>query len=278
MGKSASSSGLTVWIAPVDRWMCPSFKQLVHAGVRGTDHRVGLAGSAGMGRSGSPDCAAEVFHRALEQSNLSAAGTGFQGPSLRSSPLPRGSGACRGPPAIPSYRPTDQIVDHYRSQTVDIGGVQADGGLVQHIQHSGGTVAHRPGQLRSRWRSPVERVEAARSRVRYPSPSSISRRAAVRKESQLCSPPSRGRISSGREPGTPLHPGISQVGQGHFAEASSRPMPRSLGGPGLLHESRVPPQSGQMSCSEELLHPLHALFVLDFGEGIFHRIHCIVSR
>ena len=36
---------------------------------------------------------------------------------------------------------------HHAPQALDVGGVQADGGLVQHIEHAGGAVAHRAGQL-----------------------------------------------------------------------------------------------------------------------------------
>ena len=39
-----------------------------------------------------------------------------------------------------------QIV-HHGGQPVDVGGMQANGGLVQHIQHPGGAVADRAGQL-----------------------------------------------------------------------------------------------------------------------------------
>ena len=51
-----------------------------------------------------------------------------------------------------------------------------------------------------RWRSPVDRVEAALSRVRYPSPRSIRRFAAVSNDSQMLS--AIGLISAGSEQGT----------------------------------------------------------------------------
>ena len=38
-------------------------------------------------------------------------------------------------------------IAHHAGQSHDVGGMQADGRLVQHIEHSGGAVAHRPGQL-----------------------------------------------------------------------------------------------------------------------------------
>ena len=52
-----------------------------------------------------------------------------------------------------------------------------------------------------RCRSPVERLEAALSRVRYPSPRSSSRLAVSWKDSHML--PAMDLISSGRESGTP---------------------------------------------------------------------------
>ena len=93
-----------------------------------------------------------------------------------------------------------------------------------------------------RWRSPVDRVEEARSSARYPSPRSRRRFATVWKEAQmLCA---MGRISSGREEGTSsTHLVRSERG---ILQASSREMPCSFGAL-AASESREPPQSGQMS-------------------------------
>ena len=40
-----------------------------------------------------------------------------------------------------------QQVAHNAEQAVDVGGVQADGGLVQHVEHAGGAIAHGTRQL-----------------------------------------------------------------------------------------------------------------------------------
>ena len=91
--------------------------------------------------------------------------------------------------------------------------------------------------------SPVDRVEALRSRVRYESPRSFSLLAAPRKEAQILS--AIGRISSGREAGTPsTH---SESSERVISQALSREMPRSFGAL-AASESLVPPQSGQMLC------------------------------
>ena len=92
-----------------------------------------------------------------------------------------------------------------------------------------------------RWRSPVDRVEDALSRLRYPSPSSSSRRATVWKDWQMLS--AMGRISSGREPGTAFTHCTSW--ERDMAQAWSREMPRSLGARAASLR-RVPWQSGQV--------------------------------
>ena len=91
--------------------------------------------------------------------------------------------------------------------------------------------------------SPVESVEEARSRERYPSPRSFSRFATVPNDSHMLS--AMGRISSGRLPGTPsVHAESSLSVMRH---ASSSDMPRSLGAR-ARSDSRVPPQSGHGPC------------------------------
>ena len=79
-----------------------------------------------------------------------------------------------------------------------------------------------------------------------------------------------GRISSGREPRDTFHP-VSQVGQGHFAGFIQADAPE----PGCPGRFRKPGAAAVRAdvLPEELFHPLHALFVLDLGEGVFHRIH-----
>ena len=94
-----------------------------------------------------------------------------------------------------------------------------------------------------RCRSPVERVEAARSRLKYPRPRSSRRFAAGRKDSQMLS--AMNLISSGREAGTrPTH---SLISERVIRQASSREIPRSFGAL-AFSERRVPAQSGQVSC------------------------------
>ena len=85
-----------------------------------------------------------------------------------------------------------------------------------------------------------------------------------------------GRISSGRESGHTVHP-VSQRRTGSFCRLHPGQMPRSLG---ARAASRQPGAAAVRAdvLLEEFFHPLHALFVLDLGEGIFHRIDRVVSR
>ena len=93
-----------------------------------------------------------------------------------------------------------------------------------------------------RCRSPVERVEAARSSARYPSPSSISRAAVSVNEAQML--PAIARMGAGRESGTPRTQ--SSRSESVMAQAASSAIPRSSGARAAA-ERRVPPQSGQTS-------------------------------
>ena len=70
----------------------------------------------------------------------------------------------------------------------------------------------------------------------------MSRRATVWKDSQIRS--AMGRISAGRESGTPATQPTSASRD--ILQASSRPMPRSRG-PRAISDRRVPPQSGHTS-------------------------------
>ena len=93
-----------------------------------------------------------------------------------------------------------------------------------------------------RWRSPVDKVEPALSRLIYPRPSSISLRAVTRNDSQMLS--AIGRISGGIIPGTPRTQTASRSKV--IPHASSNEIPPSLGAR-ALSDKRVPWHSGQTS-------------------------------
>ena len=80
-----------------------------------------------------------------------------------------------------------------------------------------------------------------------------------------------GLISSGRDVRTPVSTQRARSESAHLADLDPA---KALGALGALacSDRRVPPQSGQGSCFQKFFHPLHALFVLDLGEGVFHGI------
>ena len=81
-----------------------------------------------------------------------------------------------------------------------------------------------------------------------------------------------GRISSGSQPGTPPTHSI-EFCQRHRADFVQRYAHASV--------SRLRAQTGAAALRadilpQELFHPLHALFIRDLGQGVFHGIHGIV--
>ena len=90
--------------------------------------------------------------------------------------------------------------------------------------------------------SPVDRVDAERSKDIYESPRSINLFATSKKESQMLFP--IGCISTGKEAGTALTHSITS--DNGFLHTSSREIPINFGAL-ALSERRVPMQSGQIS-------------------------------
>ena len=107
----------------------------------------------------------------------------------------------------------------------NVGRMQTDGRLIQHVQHARGAVSHGTGQLHplplSRWTgwTPLDPVTGNQ----VPDPEAASPPPA--KESQMLS--AMGRISSGSVCGTPAtHSTRSERGIWH---TSARPSPRTFG-------------------------------------------------
>ena len=99
----------------------------------------------------------------------------------------------------------------------------------------------------TRWRSPVESVALARSRLRYPSPSWARRSMGSAISEQMAS--AIGRSSAGTVPGTRGTQAASSSRVIAVASVSVRP---STTGPRAASESRVPPQSGHTSSRRNL--------------------------
>ena len=104
----------------------------------------------------------------------------------------------------------DQIV-HDAGQSHDVGRVQADGRLVQHVEHAGGAVAGPRGPAACadahRWRGWTRRGQGEVIQPQF-----IRRRAAVRKDSQMLS--AMGAHFRGQAGGHAGHP-LGQLGQRH---------------------------------------------------------------
>ena len=93
-----------------------------------------------------------------------------------------------------------------------------------------------------RWRSPVDKVAEARSRVKYPRPKSISRREADKKASAIFCAISR--ISAGIAAGTAATHAVKSTNVFWQTSAKFRPHTRGARAAALKRE---PPQSGQVS-------------------------------
>ena len=156
-----------------------------------------------------------------------------------------------------------QII-HDRDETVDIGGVQPDGRLVQDVQDSRGAVADRTCKLHPLPLSCGERGGCAVQ-------GKVSQ--AEIQQSPRCDHEG---FTDGLRHGTHLlrkidrdirHP-FHEIGKGHGAHFIQ----------GLPHQPRGPRRFGQPRSPafrthihfQELLNPLHALLILHLGQGILH--------
>ena len=123
--------------------------------------------------------------------------------------------------------PVRQQVPHHTDEACQVGGVKADGWLVQHIEHPCGAVPHRPGQLHplpfpggEGGGGPVQR-QVAQAQVQQPPGRSEERFAdALRHGAHFLR-------KGGRNP---LHP-VPEGSEGHFAYFRQREVPEA-GRPG----------------------------------------------
>ena len=158
-------------------------------------------------------------------------------------------------------------VTHDPREPRDVGRVQADGRLVQHIEHTGGAVAHRPGQLHplaftrgQGGRGPVQR-EIAQSQLHQPP---------GRQLEGVTDAPGHGTHFLGKGIWRLRHPAgqLRQVHAASLVQGNSPYFRRAgmLGKPGTA-------AAGTGFLLEEPFHPLHARLVLDLGQGVFHRMY-----
>ena len=145
----STSRGFTVWMAPVERWIRPRSNRAAGSAGRRTC-------TAAFPERKGPDLGGGVLpqgrHRPLGH-HPAAVGAG-PGAHLYD---PVRVGEDLGVVVHQQHRvPVRHQVIHDPGEAHDVGGVEADGGLVQHIEHPCGPVAHRPGPAASaaapRWR------------------------------------------------------------------------------------------------------------------------------
>ena len=157
-------------------------------------------------------------------------------------------------------------VPHNAPETFNIRGVQADGGLVQHVEHPGSPVADGPGQLDPLPLAggeggglPVQ-GQVAQAQLQKP-PGHTG------KESRMLS--AMAAISPGRVSGTPsTHWHSSERGIRH---TSTRFFPFNPWGPGPVRQPGAAAlRAGALL--QKFFHPFHALLVGNLGKGIFYGV------
>ena len=163
----------------------------------------------------------------------------------------------------------DQIV-HDAGQAHDVGRVQADGRLVQHVEHAGGAVADRAGQLHA---LALTGGEGGRGAVQGEVIQPQVHQAAGCGAEGLADALGHGAHFRGQAGGHAVHP-LGQLGQRHRAGIGQRDTPQTGCAGGLGQTGTVAGRAGLLL--EELFHTLHALFVLDLGQRVFHRVDRII--
>ena len=161
-------------------------------------------------------------------------------------------------------------VVHHARKSLQVRGMQADGRLVQHIQHPRRPVPDGTGQLhplalpRGQGRCrPVQR-QVGKSQVHQP-PGRI-----LKGFADAFGHRAHGLGQGGRDAIDPSN----EFGQRHLA-GFGKGNPAEPRRPGGLRQAR-PVAVGAGILLEELLHPLHAGLVLDLGKGVFHAVNGVV--
>ena len=158
-------------------------------------------------------------------------------------------------------------VVHDPGQSLQVGRVQTDGRLVQHVQHARGAVAHRPGQLDALPLAGGERGGGAvEAEVAQAEVDQALGRVLERLADAFGHRPHRLRERGGHA----VHPG-DQLVEGHLAgvREGDAAQARSAGG---IRQARAA-AIGAGILPQELLHAFHAFLVGDFGEGVLDAVN-----
>ena len=157
-------------------------------------------------------------------------------------------------------------IAHHAREADDVGGMQADGRLVQHVEHAGCAVAHSAGKLHPLPLAGGERGggavkgEIAKPQIHQP-PGHIGKGFADARRHRP-----HGLGQRFRHARYPLH----KRGKRHFAGFVQRD----------AAHPRLPRRCAQARAAairtgvllQKLLHALHALFILDLGKGVLHGV------
>ena len=144
--------------------------------------------------------------------------------------------------------------------------MQANGGLIQHIEDTAGAVAHRPGQLHP---LPLPGGEGGGRPVQGQIVQPQLHEAPGRVPEGFTDPLRHGAHLLRQGGGDPVHPD-REIRQGHGAGLVQGDAPEP-GRPGGLRQAGAA-AFGADALLQKLLHPLHALLVLHLGEGVFHGV------
>ena len=158
-------------------------------------------------------------------------------------------------------------IPHHAGQPHQVGGVKPDGGLVQHIQNPGGAVPDGAGKLHAlpfpggKGGGGAVQGQIAKPQIQKPFGNGAE---------GLCDGLRHGTHFFRKGGRNAIHPAAklrkrhpAGVGKGDAAK------PRrsgSLGKPGAMAVRAD-------VLLQKFFHTLHALFILDFGKGIFHGVH-----
>ena len=163
----------------------------------------------------------------------------------------------------------DQVL-HDARQSLDVGGMQADGGLVEDVENTGGAVSHRPGKLHA---LPLPGGEGRRGPVKGKIAEAQLNKAYRGIREGFADVDRHGAHRLRQRIGHALSPGQELI-QGHcrgFIQGD----PAKPRGPCRLGEPcAAAGRAGALL--QEAFHPLHPLLVLDLGQGVLHGVDRVV--
>ena len=159
----------------------------------------------------------------------------------------------------------DQVA-HHAAQALDVRGMQADGRLVEHVEHAGGAVAHRAGQLHP---LPFTGGEGGSLALERQVPQAQLQQPGRHAPERIADALGRAPHFLGQGGGHLVHPAPERA-QRHAADVGQA-QAANPGRTGALAEPGAA-AVGAGALLEEAFDALHALFIRDLGERVFDGI------